>query len=89
MIRITARHMEGGADHEHIAAVRWHNPENGTVGETSREALIAWIDRERGKACVEEGDTIAVVAVIPAHPPYLRTHADNQWTDHLLALPEY
>ncbi len=38
---------------------------------------------------MRDGTSVAVVAVVHGDPPYLRTHADNRWSDHLLALPEY
>jgi hypothetical protein len=29
------------------------------------------------------------VLVVNANPPYLRTHADGQWSNNLLALPRF
>jgi hypothetical protein len=89
MVYITAVHMEGGASHQHIAAVRWRNPADQAPGESSRANMVTWI-RDGGVARVRdaEGDDVAV-GVVNADPPYLRTHADDVWTDNLLYLPRY
>ena len=36
----------------------------------------------------ENGKRAEVAVVDGPHGPYLRTHADGQWNDNLLALPE-
>jgi hypothetical protein len=88
MIRITAVHMAGGDQHEHIASVKWINPENNTTGKSTRETMVSWIDKG-GKAIVSDGKNTAQVGVVEARPKYIRTYADSKWTDNLLALPRY
>lgn len=88
MVNITARHMVGGQGHEHIARVRWVDPETDARGENSRAEMVAWINKG-GKAFVVKGNLRVAVGVVNATPPYIRTYADGVWTDNLLALPEF
>jgi hypothetical protein len=91
MVYVTARHMVGGERHEHIAAVRWRNPNDGKTGENTRQSMVDWIEQKKGDARVTDGTREVRVGVV--HPdsgaPYLRTYADKVWTDNLLALPTY
>ncbi len=89
MVYITAVHMEGGDNHEHIARVRWRNPADGQTGESSRAEMVDWIRNKHGDARVNDGQNEVQVGVVDANPPYLRTHADGKWTDNLLALPRF
>ena len=89
-IYITARHMEGGYRHEHIARVKWQNTDDGSkTGENGRQEIVGWIRNDKGKAYVWDGSRAVIVLVVDGTPPYLRTFADGVWTDNLLALPEY
>ncbi|KIF67150.1 hypothetical protein HY68_36225 [Streptomyces sp. AcH 505] len=91
-IKITAVHLVGGTDHEHIASLRWTNPADGNTGDSSRAALVTWIEDKNGKAYTEDstGHRADVLVVTPARgAKYLRTHADGVWTNNLLALPRY
>jgi hypothetical protein len=89
LVNITQRHMEGGQGHEHIARVRWINPETNATGENSRAEMVDWIWNKSGKAFVVKGGLRVAVGVVKADPPYIRTHADGVWTDNLLALPTF
>jgi hypothetical protein len=89
VVDITARHMEGGQGHEHIASVRWINPETNDTGETSRAGMVDWIQNKNGKAYVVSGGYRVAVGVVNAAVPYIRTYADGVWTDNLLALPTF
>ncbi len=88
MVYITARHMEGGFRHEHIARVRWRNPGDGATGENSRQEMVDWINN-KGEAYVTDGQRQIRVHVVRATPPYIQTYADGVWTDNLLALPTF
>ena len=88
MINITAVHMSGGTQHEHIANVKWKNAGDGNAGENSRQEMVDWIEKG-GAAQVTDGRNTADVGVVNASPKYIRTHADGKWTDNLLALPRY
>lgn len=90
MIYITAVHMtEGGSSNEHIASVRWSNPENGKSGESSTPTVVDWIDNKNGVAKVESNPNDVMVGTVDAAPKYLRTYADGRWTNNLLALPRF
>jgi hypothetical protein len=57
----------------------------------TREAVIESINARTNSFYVhEEGKRSEVGVVNPGHgrPPYLRTYADGEWNDNLLALPE-
>jgi catechol-2,3-dioxygenase len=91
MVYVQAVHMSGGTHHQHIASVRWRNPADSSGGESTREEMVRWlrassanVARVRGS----DGSDVAV-GVVDASPPYIRTYADGNWTDNLLALPRY
>ena len=89
-VNITARHMEGGERHEHIARVRWQNTTDASnTGENSRQKMVDWIRDKGGRAYVRDSAGAVDVKVVEASPPYLRTYADGRWTDNLLALPTF
>jgi hypothetical protein len=88
VIYIYEVHLSGGSRHEHISSVRWKNPDNRTSGQTTREEMVRWV-RGGGAAYVCGNHHLARVALVNAEPPYLRTHADGDWNDNLLALPRY
>ena len=89
-VYITAVHMEpsNASDHEHIAQVRWENRGTGASNTSSREQMIDWINGG-GDARVSDSQGEVRVGVVDANPPYLRTYADNRYTDNLLSLPRY
>lgn len=91
MVYVTEVHMSaGGSQHEHIAEVRWRNPETDASGASTREAMVDWIKNKGGDARVRDNaGNEATVGVVDANPPYIRTHADGVWNDNLLALPRY
>jgi hypothetical protein len=81
----------GGTAHQHIASVKWKNPDSGKSGESTRQNMVDFISNKGGSAYVCGGDAhIARVGVVKkAEPPYIRTYADGEWSDNLLALPRY
>jgi Protein of unknown function (DUF3892) len=88
-IYVTAIRLAGGAGHEHIAWVRWQDVDNPTeTGERSRAEMVDWIE-EGGEAYVRGGGRTVRVGVVHDDPPYIRTRADEMWTDNLLALPQF
>jgi hypothetical protein len=89
-IRITAIRLTGGNTHQHITRLWWSNPADGKTGENTRAEIVLWIERENGKAYVEEaGHRVDVLVVTPVSgPKYLRTYADATWKNNLLALPQ-
>lgn len=91
MVYITAIHLAGGSEHEHVASVRWLNAENGQSGESDRAAMVEWLDRvgtsNIAKVAGPQGS--AQVGVVDSQPKYLRTYADGQWSNNLLSLPKF
>lgn len=89
-IKVTATHLTGGQNHEHITHLWWANPSSGATGDNTRAAVVSWIENEHGKAYVDDGrgNRADVLVVTPRYgDKYLRTYADGKWTDNLLALP--
>jgi hypothetical protein len=90
MIDITSIHLVGDSQHEHIASMKWKNPETSSTGESTRQAMVEWIRDKNGVAHVHGKDgSVSQVGVVDANPPYVRTYADGVWNDNLLALPTY
>lgn len=72
-------------DHRHIVNVKWSQA--GQVGQSTRAAMVDFINE--GNAVFVHGNPSARVGVVKATPPYLRTYADQNWTNNLLALPRF
>ncbi|MGW0539604.1 DUF3892 domain-containing protein [Streptomyces griseoincarnatus] len=90
IIYITAVHLSGGDKHEHIEAVRWENPATKETGESTKQTIIRWLEKDKtNEARVRSGASYVRVGVVKASPPYIRTYANGIWTDNLLALPRY
>lgn len=86
-VYITHRHMVGGEQHEHIASVKWQNPQTNETGTSTREVMVDFIANKNGQAYVNGNGRAVSVLVVKARPPYIRTYADGVWTNNLLALP--
>lgn len=87
-IRITAVHLDGGDEHEHIAEVEWQNLEWGNTGESSVDALMRWLDEAENVAVVGHEARVDVVRS-PTGSSWLQAVRDGFWTGDLLALPRY
>jgi catechol-2,3-dioxygenase len=92
MIEITAIHLQGGEYHQHIANVKWRQTSTSETGQSTRQAVVNWLQESKtNQAVVANAGTWVYVGVVTQGPgaPYLRTHADGVWNDNLLALPKY
>jgi hypothetical protein len=92
MIEITAIHLQGGERHEHIANVRWRQTSTGETGQSTRQAVVNWLQESKtNQAVVANNGAWVYVGVVTqgSGAPYLRTHADGKWSDNLLALPSF
>lgn len=92
MIEITAIHLTGSLKHEHIASLRWRNIQTGSTGQSTPQQIIQWLEESKvNQAVVVSSNARAYVGVQrPSNRrPYLRTHADGEWNDNLLALPRF
>lgn len=88
-IRITAIRLSGGTGYEHIEHLWWTSAETGDGNSSTTATIVEWIE-QGGHAFVQEpGTKPATVAVVATDhgSKYLRTHADGQWNNNLLALP--
>jgi Protein of unknown function (DUF3892) len=92
MIEITAIKLSGGAGHEHISSLQWRNTQTGATGQSTRQAIVEWLEESKAnQAVVAGGGTWVYVGVhrAPQGPAYLSTYADGDWTNNLLALPRF
>jgi hypothetical protein len=80
----------GNASHESIRAVRWRDPESRRQGHYTVAELVALI---RAQTLVYVSDDAfertALVRVVDAKPPYVRSWAHGQWGNDLLTLPRF
>jgi len=76
--------------HEAITDYKWRSREDGSVGTSDKPTLVAWVD-DKGLAYVGSG--AQQVQVGSVHPTgssaYLRTFADDKWSNNLLSLPTF
>ncbi len=93
-IRITCINKSGGyhADPHHaISHLGWAEDGNNNTGKNTRLEIYDWIKNQNGLAYVldRKGNKAYVGTRENEHgTKYLQTHADQVWTDNLLALPE-
>ena len=81
--------MTGSERHEHIESVRWRDPADSATGQSSRQQMVDWIKNGNTARVRDSSGNDVKVGVVDADPPYIRTYADDVWTDNLLALPRY
>lgn len=87
-VYVTAISPQTAGQHEHIAAIRWLDSSKSTSNTMPTATAVDWL--RKGNKLYVAGDSGPVdVRVVDANPPYLRTVADNSYTDNLLALPRY
>jgi len=92
MIWITAVQFDasGQEEHAHIRAVRWRDAESRQQGQST---VAEMIDLIRAQTLVYVSDDTfertALVRVVDAKIPYLRSWAHGKWGNDLLALPRF
>jgi hypothetical protein len=79
---------QGGWTNQHITDVKWMSDQDGEVGQSTRQAMVDWIDNG-GYAYVQAPQSRSQVGVVDATPRYLRTYANETWNDNLLSLPTF
>lgn len=90
MVYVTAVQMSGGVSAMNtVASIRWRNPSDNGTGESTRTALVDWLENNSGIAMVRGQGGDVRVGVVNAKPKHLRTHANGQWTDNLLSPPRF
>lgn len=82
--------MSGGNQHTHIAKLMWLDGANGKADVSTTEQMIEFIDKPNtAQVGGPKGPATIGVVRTAGQKPYLRTHADGQWADNLLALPRF
>jgi hypothetical protein len=92
MIEITAIRLDGSDRHEHISSLQWRNTQSGATGQSTRQAIVDWLEESKANQAVvaKNGTWVYVSVRRPANGlRYLSTYADGTWTDNLLALPRF
>jgi hypothetical protein len=92
MIEITAIKLQGSPSHQHISSLQWRNIQTGATGQSTRQAIIEWLEESKANQAVVVSNGMRVYVGVgrPQNgPKYLRTHADGEWTNNLLALPRF
>jgi len=92
MIEINAIRLTGGENHEHIAFLQWRNTQTESTGQSTRQAIVEWLEESKANQAVvaHQGKWVYVGVVSPQSDlKYLRTYADGTWTDNLLSLPRF
>jgi hypothetical protein len=89
MVILTHVRFSGGETHAHISDIRWFDPEDGDVKSSTQREILDWIRHKGGVARVTDGARLIDVRVFDSTPPYIRTWADGDWADDLLARPRF
>lgn len=89
MVQILHVHVDPPGTHEaHISAVRWYNPEDGQTSVAARIVMVEFI-RGGGVVYTYDGQRRAIVEVVDATAPYIRTRPDASTSNNLLSLPRF
>ena len=87
---VTAISPAAANRHEHIADLRWLDSGNSTSKTMPVARAVKWLCENPAREMVVAGqDGPVKVQVVEANPPYLRTAANQEYTDNLLSLPRY
>lgn len=91
VVRFTRIRLSGGSTHEHITHLRGVEDASSATYESTRSEWVGWIESGgSGYVGDRSGNRAQVVVVQPTiGPKYLRTVANNRYTDNLLSLPRF
>jgi hypothetical protein len=93
-IKTTAREMApSGNKHEHIAWLKWMDPDTKAGGWKTRADMVAYVEKNGTESvwCPDRDPSKKGAWVHVNHNDYVKyvqTVADGRWTDNLLSLPE-
>lgn len=87
-VYVTAISPQTVQDHTRITRIRWLDASVSTSNLMSVEQTIDYL-RSGNTLVVAGADRYALVQVVEADTPYIRTVADGAWTDNLLSLPRF
>jgi formate-dependent nitrite reductase cytochrome c552 subunit len=85
-VYVTAVGMSGGDRHQHISRIKWLDSANSTSNTMTKAQGVEWVN-DGSELWVAGTDGKVEVRVVDADPPYLRTVANDTYTDNLLQLP--
>lgn len=92
MIWITAIRFDGSGhtDHENIHTVQWRDAESRQQGVHTVAEVVELI-RSGNLVYVSDDafERTALIRVVDAKPPYIRSWAHGEWENDLLALPRF
>ena len=92
MLWVTAIQFDGSGhtDHENIRAVHWRDAESRQQG-VSTVAEVVNLIRSDNLVYVSDDafERTALVRVVDAEPPYIRSWAHGKWENDLLTLPRF
>ena len=93
-VRITAIQKDNGNHnnpHEAISMYRWVNESTSESGDSTRLAMVCWMEQKDGEAYVGSGANKAwcYVNISARGTKFLQTYADSKWSNNLLSLPEF
>ena len=87
-VYVTAVSPVSAGTHEAIESIRWLDSSNSTSKTMSKQKAVEWLNKGNKMYVAGESGPVEV-RVVSGNPPYLRTIADNTYTDNLLWLPRY
>jgi hypothetical protein len=89
-ITVVQLDRSGHDNHEHIRAIRWRDAAGQRQGEYTVAVLVDLI-RKRTVVYVSDDafERTALVRVVDAKPPHVRSWARGEWGNDLLALPRF
>ncbi len=94
-IRITCINKSSGwhdDPHHAISHLGWSNDANGNTGKSSRLEVYNWLKENKSNQAYVKDVRGNIAYVAPREhtngTKFVQTHADNKWSDNLLALKE-
>jgi hypothetical protein len=80
----------GHTDHANIRAVHWHDAESRQQGVYTVAELVKQIRSDNLVYVSDDAlERTALVRVVDAEPPYIRSWAHGKWESDLLTLPRF
>jgi len=92
VIWITAIQFDGSGhtNHEHIQAVQWSDAESREQGIHTVAEVVQLIRSDNLVYVSDDAfERTALVRVVGAEPPYIRSWAHGEWGNDLLTLPRF
>lgn len=88
MVQVLHIRVQGAGAHEsQISDVRWYDPKSGSVNVATAAAMVKFIDQDRGRAYIFNGQHVAELEVVPGAPAYIRAKPGGAM--NLLSVPRF